>query len=492
MRQFLVVAIVVLALASQAPAQQVGFPYTGIVLNSGAKVHSGPGLSHYATHELKENDVVEVHRHDPGGWCAIRPPAKSFSLIPESSVKVLGKDADGREVAEVLADGSQAWVGTVLGPVEKPLWQVKLKKGERVSIVGQASWPHSSGKSVVWYQVEPPAGEYRWIRLADLQLPPDEDGSQETDYSEPPEFPKVKQSKLESRTSKPQIPQSTFKSELVSKSTSSGWKAATRPIPKARPAVEYSGTFRRAETIPDRVSDFEIDSRVEPASFQEDESSDPRFEPWDGSAIPASDNRTAPPQRFASLESMNRQTRSLVRERNAPKSVNAVDDGPGKSSVLMDIEEQLSSEILKEPQSWNLTELKFQTERAKARSSDPVERMALQHVLEKIARCDDLRKGYQQASPLSTPAVNPVTAVPQDQNYDASGWLTKLASSSGSIDPVYVLQDSLGNVTHHVAGTTGMNLSQYVDKQVGVIGRRGFNRRLNLDHVTADRVIVLR
>ena len=170
MRYFLIIAICCFGLTSQSMAQEHEFPYTAIVLSSGTQVHSGPGDSHYATHDLKENELVEVYRHDPGGWCAIRPPEKSFSLIPETAVKKISKD-----VAEVLANGTQAWVGTVLGPVESPLWQVKLKKGERVAIVGEASWPHSSGKSVVWYQIEPPAGEYRWVRMSDLQLPPASD-----------------------------------------------------------------------------------------------------------------------------------------------------------------------------------------------------------------------------------------------------------------------------------------------------------------------------
>ena len=499
-------AIAIFAFACIAPATaQTELPYNAIVLGDGATVHSGPGDSHYATHQLNANDLVEVYRHDPGGWCAIRPPAKSFSLIPESAVKRLSND-----VAEILADGSQAWVGTALGPVDKPLWQVKLKKGERVAIVGEASWPHPSGKSVVWLQIEPPAGEYRWIRLSNLQLPPDEDAAtkeptiEKVDYSIPPSFGKKtpprrspasrsSQSKTEpsfATTSKMDKQERSFGGQSL------GWKSAPRPIPKKADPIEthLSGTFGSPIEVDDSRSGF-----VEQATFlSEQEPADSRFEAWDGRPIPAA---VGPPpmDRFASLDSsnlINRQSRSYVRDRSQlderqHQSQRSVPDNRD-NSTLMSIENRLSKELLKDPQVWNLADLKFETERTKARSTDPVERLALQHVLEKISKCDNLRKGYQQASPYSAPVPSsqPVTNV--NSPYDASGWLKRLANSSGSIDPHYVLQDSLGNVTHEIVGSAGLNLGAYVDKKVGVIGRRGFNRRMNLNHVTASRVVVVR
>ena len=490
MRNQILLFFIACAFTTQAWAQETEFPYNAIVLNDGAQVRSGPGDSHYATHKLDENELVQVHRHDPGGWCAIRPPAKSFSLIPESAVRIVVDD-----IAEVLANGSQAWVGTGLGPVDKPLWQVKLKKGERVVIVGEASWPHPSGKSVVWYQIEPPAGEYRWIRISDLQLPPRKDVATKIDYSEPPSL-KEKPSSFTSATvtttftsdnSPSDNKEPEFKS-ITSAPVTSGWKAATRPIPDAEPAKpKYSGTFHRSV----RTANEPHPSFIEQATFQlEEEHSDPRFESWDGRRIEPARS----PDRYASLESMDRQVKSFVRERGSS-------DAPpmatvrSKSSSVMQIEEQLSNEILKDPRSWELANLKFETERARAGSNDPVERLALQHVLDKIEKCDGICKGYQQAGshiPQSGGGSTSRTAAANRTPYDASGWLKRLASSSGSIDPVYVLQDSIGNVTHEIVGMTGMNLSQYVDKQIGVVGRRGYNSRLKLNHVTANRVIVLR
>jgi hypothetical protein len=159
---------------------------------------------------------------------------------------------------------------------------------------------------------------------------------------------------------------------------------------------------------------------------------------------------------------------------------------------LIEIEERLSAEMLKEPVNWNLTELKFESERLRAKSNDPVERLALQHVLDKIAKCDELRKGYLRSSSIRTTSPNAGAASDFSTQYDASGWLRQTTNSRGNIDPSYVLQDDNGNITHHIKGTTGMNLGRNVDRRIGVFGRKGVNRRTGLKHITAERIVVLR
>ena len=509
MRKLFSLALAVMTLCTcslVANGQEHSLLYTAIVNDDDATVHSGPGKSHYATHRLKQDDLVDVYRHDPGGWCLIKPPEQSFSLIPLSAVKLLSKD-----VGEITVDSIDAWVGTKLGPVENPMSQKTLRKGERVAIVGKVSWPNPGGKPNVWLQIEPPSGEFRWIHKSHLQLPPAKDTATSVDYSEPPSLNEPP-SKFKSKTApNPITPLKTKKSDTrkelssltsleSSGSAGSGWKAATRPIPEEETEEPiYSANF----TSP-------ISSRIPEGGFaeqatliQDQEPSDPRFESWDGRAIERTfdkPDRFMPPQdRFASLDSMDRQ-RSYIRDRQEPLKQAAAPLTPTsansrQASSVMQIEEKLSDEILKDPRSWQLADLKFETERVRARSNDPVERLALQHVLDKITKCDAICKGYQQASSAGPRFNSPQTQMPagiSSSIYDARGWLKRLASSTGSIDPVYVLQDSLGNVTHEIAGTAGMNLGQYVDKQVGVMGRRGFNRRLNLNHVTAERVIVVR
>ena len=48
-------------------------PYTAYVSQSDVYVRSGPGKNYYPTEKLAKGDAVEVYRHDPGGWYAVRP-----------------------------------------------------------------------------------------------------------------------------------------------------------------------------------------------------------------------------------------------------------------------------------------------------------------------------------------------------------------------------------------------------------------------------------
>ncbi|HKD38479.1 MAG TPA: SH3 domain-containing protein, partial [Pirellulales bacterium] len=55
------------------------FPYTAYANSDDVYIRSGPGKNYYPTDKLPRGEPVEVYRHDPGGWYAIRPPRNSFS-----------------------------------------------------------------------------------------------------------------------------------------------------------------------------------------------------------------------------------------------------------------------------------------------------------------------------------------------------------------------------------------------------------------------------
>src|SRR5574340_1094914 len=69
-----------LSAAPPALAEQT-FPYKAYVIADEVYVRSGPGQSYYPTDKLKLGQPVEVYRHDPGGWYAIKPPADSFTWV---------------------------------------------------------------------------------------------------------------------------------------------------------------------------------------------------------------------------------------------------------------------------------------------------------------------------------------------------------------------------------------------------------------------------
>ncbi|HAN99369.1 MAG TPA: hypothetical protein DCQ98_18980, partial [Planctomycetaceae bacterium] len=107
------------------------FPYEATVSTTTGVVHAAPTSRAYATDTLARGSRVEVYRHDPGGWCAIRPPQGSFSLV---SREVLQGTADPN-IARVAVEGAKAWVGTRITHRSDPLWQVKLAEGELVELL---------------------------------------------------------------------------------------------------------------------------------------------------------------------------------------------------------------------------------------------------------------------------------------------------------------------------------------------------------------------
>ena len=124
-------------------------PITVTVGEGGAAVLSGPDEVHYDTSILEPGTEVEIYRLDPGRWCAIRPPDDSFSLVRAAAIEVLDED---RGVAQIIADDERCWIGTMMGQVEEPMWQIKLKQGERVRLLG--SIPSAADPAQPeWYQI---------------------------------------------------------------------------------------------------------------------------------------------------------------------------------------------------------------------------------------------------------------------------------------------------------------------------------------------------
>src|SRR5688572_24147366 len=132
------------------------FPYKAIVKESDTEVRSGPGKNFYATDKLEVGAVVEVYRHDPGGWCAIRPPDSSFSWVRSRYVQL---NETCPCVATVTGENVVARVGSSLTDARDVI-QVHLEKDEAVEFVdGDEAKPGS------WRKIAPPSGEFRWVLL---------------------------------------------------------------------------------------------------------------------------------------------------------------------------------------------------------------------------------------------------------------------------------------------------------------------------------------
>ena len=137
-------------------AHKPNFPYTAVVEGTEVYARSGPGRNYYPTAKLKRGQRVTVHRHDPGGWYMIAPPVNSFSWIRARYVNK--QDATHGTVTE---NNVVVRVGSSFGD-DRDIEQVRLNKGTTVEILGEKSFQTNFG-AVRMLKIIPPRGEYRWI-----------------------------------------------------------------------------------------------------------------------------------------------------------------------------------------------------------------------------------------------------------------------------------------------------------------------------------------
>jgi len=157
----LIVALVAVHCAPAATA--IEFPYVAYVNSDDVYVRSGPGRDYYPTDKLRKGVEVEVYRHDPGGWLAIRPPRGSYSWVSSRHL-----DEKERDLAVANSDRVVVRVGSNFSDVRDVI-QVRLARDEKVVLV------EPPADDSPWCKIEPPAGEFRWVfaKYVDRNLPDD-------------------------------------------------------------------------------------------------------------------------------------------------------------------------------------------------------------------------------------------------------------------------------------------------------------------------------
>jgi hypothetical protein len=151
-------AVLAAVAAAAAPRALVGqtFPYKAYITPGEVYVRSGPGERYYPTGKLQAGAEVEVYRHGPDGWYAIRPPKGSFSWV---DARYLKPRPEG--LAEVTGDRVAARVGSEFSDIRDVI-QVRLDRGETVEVLGTKSMG-SGDSATMWYKTAPPSGEFRWV-----------------------------------------------------------------------------------------------------------------------------------------------------------------------------------------------------------------------------------------------------------------------------------------------------------------------------------------
>lgn len=474
-----------LGLVRAVTAQMPELPGRIRVSAESATVHCGPGANHYGTDRLVAGDTVDVYQADPEGWMAIRPPDGSFSLMQLDQLELLD---DG--LARVTATDAVAWVGTRLSPVRKPLWQVRLRKGEIVEVLGIVDRDkfELGDDEPDWVQIQPPSGEFRWIHVDNLDLASAEPIATSDDSEQETGLPG-------------QVPADIDLAPPPASGNGSGTDDWSIDIEDATGARRESQGLPSAET-PDTTRKINSDGGWRPARQEISSlvSNRSGFSPENAGSgdIPAVWNQPAAPITDSGSHARSSVFDPVAQSQSMPAvngQIFAVSGQPPLDGSLASLEWRLSQEMIKPPRQWELEGIARDVQQVHDSAADENIRAGAQRLLDKIRKCREIRAGFEASegpapgdliTGIPGTSVNPDTGL--HYQYDAIGWLNELVTQGGVGETRYVIQDEKGNITHQVTAAPGLNLRRYLRQRVGIIGNRGFNQQLNLNHVTAERV----
>ena len=425
--------------ASNASGEKI-FPYKAYITADDVYVRSGPGQTYYPTGKLPAGQEVEVYRHDPGGWYAIKPPKGSFTWI---SARFLKPGVDN--LAVVTDDRVAARVGSRFSDIRDVI-QVRLQKAEVVEVLEQKQTGSELNRTT-WYKIAPPSGEFRWVfgKYVDPDYP--HEGLRKTHAAE-------------NTTSLP----SDLNRDAAGQQTTrpSGPTVAVTPTPaqpqQPQPADEPPADERPDEPLP-VTARHEADLDWKSAEADEPIS------------VPRAQRGISPEEYRARLEK---------------------------------IDVELSIMVVEEPTVWTFAEMRLRVEELLGQAETAVERGLARVMLDKIARFEDLKQRHNKINLVRKQTVrsNRRLAAPDRRDrdtgrrpdeadrFDGTGELTQVVSSKLGA-PRYALVDRGGGVSCYVSPAPGVNLRHYVGRRVGVTGTRGYMPEQRAHHVMALHVSAL-
>jgi len=457
-------------------APPAALPATVRVIADHTYLRAGPGDDFYPTERLAAGAAVEVWAVDPaGGYVAVRPVAGGFSWLRGCDVDRAadaagtGTTAASRDVGVVVTDGAVARVGSQLNDL-RHVAQVTLEAGERVRVLEEVRIP-AGRHAGLWVRIEPPAGEFRWARLADLETPPG---------MTPPAADPV--------------------------AAADGLPAGDATVGEAVAALRDAGV-----AMAQAVGDI----GVAPAALP----------PAPVAAQPA-----APPQPLGFLPSAKRLLTgwlprgSGVFDPAVPVQPVAVSGPPGAAAMgtapleeLSDIDLALSVVVTGEPSGWNLEPVRERLRRVAAHVSTDAERARVEAIDARIARFEGIQGRHRTLaaapaaaggeplkiggmwSSLSTIGSRPIrpgvlpgggsadgqpTWTPPDV-VETTGRLATVVSRRPDA-PRWAIVDQHNNVVAFIAPQTGVNLAPLVGQEVAVRGARGYMPEYKRPYVVAS------
>ena len=437
-----ILSTLLLACLITVAARAADFPYEAYVSTEQAEVIAGPGHRYYATDRLARGTKIEIYREDASGWLAIRPPEGSFSWIPAEFIEKLDDPKTGR-----VTESTGAWIGTTVEHVTEHQQQVTLKVGEVVQILSDKTISAKSSERT-WLKIAPPAGEFRWVHLRDVSR-------------QKPEEPKPQVAADTAVATEPQV----NKEKEVSEEKS------VRLDPQVQAAQ-----FRTAAPASNSPS-------LSPDGFV------PRKRRTDEPvpSAPAGPTR-APATPIATRPRLDADTRvATATPRVASTTARLTSDEIARQ--LDQVEIDLSLMLSQDRSKWNLAAVRDRVNTLVESGADPAARGRARLVLDKIKQFEEAFDASSGPTPIAQtlPATKSSVA---DPRYDAQGWLKPVISRKSEKPAApFAVVDAEGKPVCFISPSPGLNLNRYLNKQVGLYGRRGFLEELKKPHLMAERIV---
>lgn len=489
-------AVLVIADPLRAAAPRPKFPYTTTVLADSAEIRSGPGSKYYLTSRLRRGQTVTVHRHDPGGWHMIAPPAGSSSWIPADAVTKTTPRTGVVRVAQV-----DVRVGG-MDARDHDVYQSRLLEGDEVQILGEQKLPgEKAGGSTLWLRIVPPRGEWRWV-AAQALAPPGTAQSKRTI-----------------------IPAGGFADESVEPTDEPPADPTATGGVHSPDTPGFTGGSSAEPTAPSRATpNFAEEDVADPAPLAEVDEIRPAERPY---VEPEPRSPTRP---------------KGVRSRGgspAPAFEPAHDEQfESQLNALERLDEQLRRMVSAEPLRWDLDGIEAEYRRLGATFSDPAlaamlearfhkirgyrqtqqQRLAIRQIMLDTERRDAQLVAAQRMGlplgPILTPRETAVAPPPrgtalarrspgaatagggivsgsappqmvQRTDYDGAG-IVRPAGRPGL--PPYALVAPDGRVLAYLAPTPGVNLNSWQNREAGILGQRVYDPRVGTDVITVTGV----
>jgi len=475
-------------LVAQAAGEETIFPYKACITADDVYVRSGPGQTYYPTDKLQEGDEVEVYRHDPGGWYAIRPPEGSFTWV---SGKYLTQG--GNNLAVATEDGVAARVGSRFSDIRDVI-QVRLHKGEVIELLDVKEVGTGPNRQT-WYKIAPPSGEFRWVFGKYVDADYRASGVRRT------------RAAAGAETGREAAAEIGTAGEIEVTSASDAHDAPARAVSyedeEVSPGVERGGELPPLDPSP-------RDDR----RFDEPTAADHEPEATDADPAEAYDFHYEPE----------------VRRKLTPEEYR---------NELGKLDLELSTMVVEEPTVWAFGDLRLAAEGLKRQAQTAVERGLVKVLLTKIDRFERIKSHYATLStfrrevdlvssrkgvgpprlkgsdpfsdgllarresdvaaaspPASDPTASPGPGAAPERpaasggGFDGVGRLTPVVSQKLDA-PRYALVDEDGEVACYVTPSAGVPLGHYVGQRVGVNGTRGYIPEQRAYHIMAQHVTVL-